>query len=188
MTGGIGAQLAHASPAWDAVMTQAGATATTAGFYVPPAADAGTGDAEAGAALPSLQPITQSAKFGATLYPAALATVAGVTFDGNSGFFAQAVSGSGAVTVPAGCTPGSATTPCVSPTLLPLPTIDQLTYGAAAPAGGSFANGKGYAFVLVGDPTVPPYLNPLDGGAAGPSDGVFNGKFVHFVAFPTSNP
>ena len=83
---------------------------------------------------------------------------------------------------PLGCTVGAT---CFSPLLVPLPDIDAVTNGAVlgdagivtTPAGGSFAYGKGYVFILVGDPNQPSTVG-----------GVFNGKSLHFLAFPTANP
>jgi hypothetical protein len=75
-------------------------------------------------------------------------------------------------------------------------TIDAVTNGATlndagivtTPAGGSFADGKTYAFILLGDPQKPRYIDPVDGGAATPATGIFSGKAAHFLGIPTSNP
>jgi hypothetical protein len=176
---GIGAQFVLASPAWDGVVMGPaalgglGGAGTVAGFLLPNTAtpsDAGS-DAEAGPpASPFVPfPITGAtpAKTGTTVYPTKLATVSGATFDTTTAFFAQAVTDAGTTFVPPGCDPTAGS--CAG--ILPMSTIAQLS-------GGTFTNGKGYAFILVGDPTAAPFL---DGGT-------FNSKFVHFLAFPTSNP
>ena len=67
-----------------------------------------------------------------------------------------------------------------------MPAIDELSNGAVVsdagivttPSGGSYVYGKGYAFILLGNPTA----SPVGQG------GTFNTKFLHFLAFPTSNP
>lgn len=179
---GIGAQFALASSHWDGVVGQLGGAATLAGFLVPnPAAggDGGAasdaGDAEAAAPPPALipVPITTSAKDDGKLYPATLATAAGVTFDTNSVFFAKGIAADGGTFfVPPTCNPALGN--CEG--LIPMATIAQLSGGT------TFANGQGFAFILVGDPSgaQAPYLD--DAGT------VFNGKFPHFLAFPVSNP
>jgi hypothetical protein len=162
--GGVGAQLAHASPAWDAVTATFGGSTTAAGFYT------------SAGATPTLTAIESTAKSG-SLLPATLATVPGVTFDGGSGFFAEALSSA-----------GSPILDCASPMLLGLPEIAALTSGNTST--GPFATGAGYAFVLVGDPTAPPgpYVDTTSGEACAPGSSPtcsFNGRFVHFLAFPT---
>ena len=205
--GGIGAQLAHVSPAWDLFTSQFGVAATAAGFYIPGtpvvsdageagATDAAT-DAEAGTVIdagtppvpPTFIPIEGTAKSG-TLTPLKLATVPGVTVDGGSGFFAEGIAADGgAVLIPPGCIPGTTgATGCVSPLLLPLPIINELTIGSTTP--NIFANGAGYVFVLVGDPTAPTYVSATTGQTcADPTTPpcTFNTKFPHFLAFPTAN-
>ncbi|HEX3345819.1 MAG TPA: hypothetical protein VHS09_14645, partial [Polyangiaceae bacterium] len=112
-----------------------------------------------------------------------LATVPVPLNSATAGFFSAFASSAGApVYYPPGCTPGLS---CASPFLLPLPAVDQLTNGTVS---NEFVDGKGYAFILLGDPLDPTYINPLDGGAATSTTGVFNGKSAHFLAFPTSNP
>jgi len=204
--GSLGAQFAQVSIAWDAYMSVlaqgAAGTDTTAGFYIPPTIpDAGPDSGDAGDAQaapppgPTFIPISQSSTFG-TLKPAALAPVAGITFDGNSGFFAQGLAGGTTPimgppnTVDGGaCVVGQT---CASPWLMPLPTINELTQGLE-PDGGmppnEFANGAGYVFVLVGSPAAPPYVDFTTGQPCNPLSGsptcVFNGQFTHFLAFPT---
>jgi hypothetical protein len=209
--GGIGAQFASASPSWDTLGAQAGGTTTAAGFWIEtPAvipdsgvaetgasdggdaatADGGASDAatdattDGGSPQPTLTfiPITSTGTYG-TLSPAALATVPVPLNSPAAGFFTSFASATGAIQFPPGCTPGVS---CASPLLLPLPVIDQLTNGTV-PTGGSFVNGKGYAFILVGDPLDPTYIG-ADGGAATSTTGVFNGKSIHFLGLPTSNP
>jgi hypothetical protein len=195
--GGIGAQFAQTSSQWDGVLGQAGSAATVAGFFIPntPPADAGgqdagdAGDAATEAGPPpspfSFVPITQTAKADGTLYPKTLATVPGVTYDGGSGFFAEGVTSGGAtVLFPTGCDPTSNPPTCYSPLLYPLPIVDEYTNGTVT---GEFANGKGYVFVLIGDPTELPYIG-ADGGPSSTPSSVPNGKAPHYLAFPTSNP
>jgi hypothetical protein len=220
--GGLGAQFANASKAWDTEGTLSGGAATAAGFWMlsAPTADAGStdggeagspGDAstdaavdgavdaavesgtEAGSSPPEpvltfLAPPVGTGVFAAA--PGALVTVPVPLNSAAAGFYAALVTADGGVVAsgPAGapCTVG---VDCISPLLYPLPAIDQVTYGSSAPAGGSFVNGKGYVFLLVGDPLSPPYINPLDGGAStAAAGGVFNGNSAHFLGFPTSNP
>ena len=150
------------------------------------AADTGTVDAgpPPGPTL-TLIPITGTGTYG-SITPK-LVTVPVPLNSPAAGFFTSFLAADGgAVYFPPGCMPG---TGCASPLLLPLPAIDQLTNGAV-PTGGSFANGKGYAFVLLGDPLNSPYINPLDGTpCATPSATcVYNGKSAHFLGLPTSNP
>jgi hypothetical protein len=190
--GGLGAQFANTSFAYDTVLGTVGGAASVPGLYIPtPVVPSDGGGAEGGEAGPPPSPITfvpiaASAAAGATLYPATLATVPGVTYDGGSGFFLESVGADGGtVLFPPGCNPALGN--CYSPLLLPLPIIDQLTYGGAAPAGGTFADGKGYAFVFIGDPTQLPFIG-ADGGGTSTNTGVPNGKSPHFLAFPTSNP
>jgi len=208
--GGIGAQFASASPSWDVLNAQAGGATTAAGFWIetPPVipdgggAETGTTDAgdastdassdssveasvDSGPPQPTLTfiPITGTGTYG-TLSPAALATVPVPLNSATAGFFTSFASSAGAaITFPPGCSPGVS---CASPLLLPLPVIDQLTNGTV-PTGGSFVDGKGYAFILVGDPLDPTYIG-ADGGAATSTTGVFNGKSIHFLGLPTSNP
>jgi hypothetical protein len=206
--GGIGAQFASASPSWDTLGAQAGGATTAAGFWIetpaviPDGGGAEAGDAgdastdgasdasteastEAGPPQPTLTfiPITGTGTYG-TLSPATLATVPVPLNSATAGFFTSFASAAGAsIQFPSGCTPGVS---CASPLLLPLPVIDQLTNGTV-PAGGSFVDGKGYAFVLVGDPLDPTYIG-ADGGAATSTTGVFNGKSIHILGLPTSNP
>jgi hypothetical protein len=204
--GALGAQFAQTSIAWDAVMTGLSAlygdtTATTAaGLYVPtPVPEAGTdagdaGDAATGPLPPTQITIESMGTFG-TLKPMTLAAVPGVTFDGNSGFFATGLAGG---TTPiqgppeadgAACTIG---VDCASPWLMPLPVINELTQGLEADGGmppNEFANGAGYVFILIGDPTAHPYIDFTTGNACAPGPTaptcIFNTGFTHFLAFPT---
>jgi hypothetical protein len=134
----------------------------------------------------SFVPITSTGTFG-TLSPMTLNTTAGaIPLNApNAGFAALIPGPSGVLEAPAGCTVGATTNGCFSPLLFPLPDVDSITNGAVlsdagivtAPVGGSFAYGKGYVFVLIGDPNQ-----------TATSGGGFNGKSLHFLAFPTSNP
>jgi hypothetical protein len=193
--GGIGAQFAQTSPQWDGVLGQAGSVATVAGFFVPytPPADAGSqdgaSDAEAGPPPPALTflPITQTAKDDGNLYPTTLATVPGIAEDsGTTGFFAQGVTSGGAtVLFPPGCDP---LVLCYSPELWPLGYIDLFSNGTIT---NEFANGKGFVFVQIGDPTELPFIG-ADGGPTDvppdPNNPVPNFKAPHVLAFPTANP
>jgi hypothetical protein len=186
------------APVTDAGMGEAGMPESG----MPEAGDAGTaeaGDAAAEAAaeagpveagpppgpMLNFTAITGSGKFG-TLSPKMLVPAMLPPY-GNTAGFATVILGAdgGSIWAPAGCTPGQS---CFSPLLVPLPAIDQVTYGAGAPTGGSFVAGKGYVFILVGDPLNPPFINPADGGGTSQDAGVFNSKAAHFIAFPTSNP
>jgi hypothetical protein len=216
--GGIGAQFASASPSWDTANTlYGGVTGTTAaGFWIetpPVIPDSGTpetGGGEAGASdggdaatdgaadtgtveagpppgpTLTLIPITGTGTYG-SITPK-LVTVPVPLNSPAAGFFSSFITADGgAVYFPPGCSPG---TGCASPLILPLPAIDQLTNGTV-PTGGSFADGKGYAFILLGDPLNSPYINPLDGGGCStptPTTCVYNGKSAHFLGLPTSNP
>jgi hypothetical protein len=169
----LGVQFANASPAWDRACTSAGGITTTAGFF--------TGGPGAGL---TLTPITEQATFGA-LSPSHLAAAVIPLNSAGAGVYASFTGADG------GSVQGSS-----SPLLDTLPVVDAVTNGATlnaagivtAPVGGSFVDGYGYAFILVGDPSNPPYINPADGGAATPTTGSFNGKSAHFLGIPTSNP
>jgi hypothetical protein len=115
--------------------------------------------------------------------------IAGVTFDGTTSFVAAVIS------------PTNPTVPVAGvASELSLPRIQALTYGSAAP-GVPFANGASFAFVLVGDPAQPQFLDPADGGAFATPDGgatgaclidptdpcTFNLRSAHVLAFPTFN-
>jgi hypothetical protein len=157
---------------------------------IPPIGDADLldGGAEAGPTTSfSFVPITATGTFG-TLSPMTLDTTAGaIPLNAPNAGFAALIPGPGGTVLqaPAGCTVAATTHGCFSPLLFPLPDIDSITNGAVlgdagvvtAPVGGSFAYGKGYVFVLVGDPNQMAL-----------SAGNFNGKSLHFLAFPTSNP
>jgi hypothetical protein len=130
-------------------------------------------------------PITTSGSFG-TLSPMKLVSEPLPAYGNTAGFFASMVGADGGtIYAPPACIPGET---CGAPLLLPLPSIDQLTYGGAAPMTGSFVAGHGYVFILVGNPYDYPFVNPLDGGQSSQEAGVFNSKSGHFLAFPTSNP
>jgi hypothetical protein len=201
---GVGAQFVNASPQWDffssaAVPADAGNAGTAAGYWVAgeTVPEAGA-DAEAGSPEPTFTfaPINCSASgcagaFG-TLAPSTLATIALPLNVPNAGFGTAIANATGAppiLQVPPGCTPGAT---CLSPFIYPMPEIDEFSNGSTVgpsgctpgvnctvttPAGGSYADGKGYVFILVGDPTQP----PTSGGAP-------NLNSAHFLAFPTSNP
>jgi hypothetical protein len=149
--------------------------------------DTGLPDAGSPTTTLSFFPITTTGTFG-TLSPTTLNTTAGgIPLNAPNAGFATLIPGPGGVVIdaPPGCTVGATTNGCFSPLLFPLPDIDSITNGVAvgdggivtAPSGGTFVYGKGYVFILVGDP----YQTSTAGGA-------FNGKLLHFLAFPTSNP
>jgi hypothetical protein len=200
--GGIGVQFANAAPAWDNANTGVnGPGGTTAGGVwvatttIPDAGGNGEGGGDGGGdgGGGGGGPVTTL-----SLVPVGVATYGNITKNlvtapvpldsTTAGIFSAWVGSDGGTTAPypPGCTPGSPTTPCASPLLLPLPTIDALTNGTV-PTGGSFADGKGYAFILIGNPAAPTYLNPFDGGPATSGTGVYNGASLHFLGFPTAN-
>jgi hypothetical protein len=161
----MGAQLVHASQAWDAVKQQISAMAdgglfSAAAFYEP--IDAST--------TPKTVVLTLDPVFG-SVSPMTMAPIPGLTFDGTSGLamsFAKGVS------------------PVGQPAAFPLPIIQQLTYGAAG--GVAFADGVTFAFVLVGNPTDPTFVDSSGMPCATPSATcVVNGRTVHFLAFPAFN-
>jgi hypothetical protein len=142
----------------------------------------------------TFSPITVTGSFAAArgdggivsaLSPATLNTDAGgIPLNAPNAGFATLIPGPAGTTIdaPPACTVG---TNCFSPLLIPLPDIDSVTFGSVlgdagtviTPAGGSFVYGKGYVFILIGDPNQPTIAS-----------GAFNGKSLHFLAFPTSNP
>lgn len=171
---GLGVQLVHASPAWDRANATAGGVTTASGFF--------TGGPGAGS---TLFPIAGKESFG-SISPPTLASAPIPLNSAGAGLYASFVGADG----------GAIQSPS-SPLLDSLPVIDALTNGATlntttgtvtSPAGGSYAFGHGYAFILVGDPTNPAYINPADGGAATSTTGTLNGKAAHFLGIPTSNP
>ncbi|HEY1693711.1 MAG TPA: hypothetical protein VGG39_16205 [Polyangiaceae bacterium] len=200
---GIGAQFANASGQWDGVGTASGAAGTVAGFWTLTTPEAGTSEAgsdDAGDAAPadagppspvftpSIIAMPPNTAFPKITSPAVQVPFVG--YDETSGFFSAYASATGTlVEVPPGCTPGVS---CVSPTALPLPIIDEYTNGSAAD-GGTFALGNTVGFVLIGDPSGAelPYIG-ADGGQTttppDPNNPVPNGKFPHFLAFPSHNP
>ena len=159
--GTLGMQFAHASTAWDSFAATFDAGTSAGAFMLgAPPADAGA-DADAGPTV-SNTPVAQQLSFGA-VSPMTLQPVSGLTFDGTSGAFAAVV---------------TSPTDVVAKLPLPFPIVDELTYGQTVPDGGAIQNGKGFVFVLVGDPTQ---SLTTDGG--GP-----NLHAAHFLAFPTANP
>jgi hypothetical protein len=161
--GTMGAQFAHASTAWDYLATADNAF-TGMGFFqaTPPADDAGP---DAG---PGFTPTVVAAPitFG-SISPTVLAPVSGLSFNAGNGAFAGI---------------GTSLTNPLKALALPFSDIAQLTYGAQVPEGGAPQNGRGYVFVLVGDPSQSLTVNPLDGGAG------LNLEAAHFLVFPTTSP
>jgi hypothetical protein len=185
--GSIGAQFAYASYPFSFVSAAKGGASAVAGFYLnttftPDASapvDAGdAGDAAVEAAAPTPVPVTipfpvaEGVGYG-TLAPTTLVPIQGITFDGTSGFFVNSVTADGGPTFVAPGIPLNVG--------IPLPGIQAVS--APTADGGIFANGVGYVFVLVGDPTQPSYNIP-DGGDAGP----FNLFSAHILGFPTNPP
>jgi hypothetical protein len=149
--------------------------------------DSGLPDAGSPTTTLSFFPITTTGTFG-TLSPVTLNTTAGaIPLNVPNAGFATLIPGPGGVVVvpPPGCTVGAQTNGFFRPLVIPLPDIDSITNGVAigdggtvtAPSGGTFVYGKGYVFILLGDPNQ-----------ASTSGGAFNGKSLHFLAFPTSSP
>jgi hypothetical protein len=190
--GSIGAQFAYASYPFSLVSGTKGGVGAIAGFYLNTTTtifpDAGVtdggdaGDAAVEAAAPVVVPvtvpfpITEGATYG-TLSPAAAAPVSGVTFDGTSGFFVNSVTADGG---PAFILPGVPLN-----VALPLPGIQALSVPSAD--AGIFANGAGYVFILVGDPTAPSFVG-VDGGASTADAGEFNLFSAHILGFPSNPP
>jgi hypothetical protein len=180
--GSLGVQFAQASTPWDYVAKVLGASATTAasggGVYSisPPAADAGP---EAGPVITEA-PILAALSFG-KVTQTTLTPFSGLTFDGpmQSGVFAGVAD--------IGKVPPM---PLAPPLALPFTTIEGFTYGGAnVPEAGVIQYGKGFVFVLVGDPTQDLLTNPEDGGPIYAEAGATpNLRAAHFLAFPTSNP
>jgi hypothetical protein len=169
---GLGVQFASASSAWDHAGAAAGGVKTAMGFF--------TGGPGAGAML---YPIAETQFDGIAMIDLSPAAVP--LNSASAGIYASFVAPDG----------GSAQSPS-SPLLETLPVIDALTNEATlnaagtvtTPAGGSYVDGHGYAFILIGDPLNPSYVNPADGGAATSTTGTFNGKAAHFLGISTSNP
>jgi hypothetical protein len=164
--GSLGAQFAHASTPWDYYATSSNITG--AAFFTVNPADGGV--TRVNPPLAGLPPV----HFG-SLSPMALGSYSGLTFDGTSGLAAGIV------------------TPSLNQVYalpMPFPAIEQLTYGAGGvPEAGVIQNGKGFVFILVGDPQQPLFQNPADGGPEGlDAGGQINLHAAHFLAFPTSNP
>jgi hypothetical protein len=119
-------------------------------------------------------PLAIGVNFGDVKPPMSL-SIPGLTFDGTSGFAATYLSG---------------LTPVGQPLALPLPVIQELTYGSmTVPSTGvAFANDQSFVFVLVGNPLLPTFVDPVDGGPSTQGGGgVFNGRSAHFLAFPSLN-
>jgi hypothetical protein len=169
--GSMGVQFAQASTPWAAAVATLGPLSGAGVFtLVPPAADAGP---DAGPTR-NVTPILAQMDFGKVTNPT-LTPFSGLDFTGASGAFAAIAT-----------TP---TTPVLT-LALPFPYITAFTYGAdPVPDGGLPQNGKGFAFVLVGDPNQSFLVNPQDGGpiyvdaGAPPNLGA-----AHFLVFPTANP
>ncbi len=162
--GSMGAQFAHASTAWDTYATSLSGF-TGAGFFVLNPADGG--------GTPLAPYLAAPTTFG-MISPMALQSYSGLTFDGTTGAFAAI---------------GTSPTNVDFELALPFPIIEGLTYGASIPDGGAIQNGKGFVFVLVGDPTQPLTINPVDGGPeALDAGGSVNLEAAHLLVFPTSNP
>jgi hypothetical protein len=59
------------------------------------------------------------------------------------------------------------------PIAIPLPLIQQATFGGPPPDGGAYRNGAAFTFIAVGDPQEPAQVG-----------GNFNTKTFHYIAFP----
>jgi hypothetical protein len=176
--GSLGVQFAQASTPWDYVAKSFGASAASgAGVYTitPPAADAGPDAGPVVAEMPILAELSFGKVTQTTLTP-----FSGLTFDGPTQSGAFAAIADITKTPPA---------PLLPPAALPFSLIEGLTYGATVPEGGVIQYGKGFAFVLLGDPTQSLLTNPDDGGPIYLEAGATpNLHAAHFLAFPTSNP
>jgi hypothetical protein len=96
---------------------------------------------------------------------AAPATPTAATVSANGILIANAIAGDASTPVP-----------------MPLAAVSQLSTGSNTFA---YVNGNSYTFIALGDPTLPSYINPLDGGPLAPdAGGVFNGRSIHFLGFP----
>ena len=208
--GSVGAQFANASSAWDTVVGAAGGAGTAAGFWsittveagVPESGtgDDGGGDAAVDAGSPAPTTVFNfipiagppSTGFGKISSPATVLPSGAIVYSPTTGGFATAIVAADGGTVyyppPPACDPTAGN--CLSPLLYPLPIIDA--YSGNPTTGATFAGGKSVALVLLGDPANQlPYIGADGGGTTTPPDPanpVPNGKFAHFLAFPTSNP
>lgn len=69
----------------------------------------------------------------------------------------------------------------LNPIVFPLPLVERLTTGYPPDGGLMYTSGGNFTFVLVGDPTVPPYLDKW-GQPGDPQDGgKFNGYYIHVI-------
>jgi hypothetical protein len=66
--------------------------------------------------------------------------------------------------------------PLVAQLAIPLPEVQQLSYGTTVPEGGAYRNGAAFTFIAVGDPG-----QSVDGGGGG---AVFNTRSFHYIALP----
>jgi hypothetical protein len=176
--GSMGVQFAQASTPWAAAVAEAPADGgpwfTGGGVFtvVPPGPDAGP---DAGATIVR-QVIAAPMSFGNVTRPT-LTPFSGLDFtSGASGAFVAIAN--------------IQQQPLYPPFAEPFPLATALTYGAnPVPDGGAPQYGKGYAFVLLGDPLQDLLTNPQDGGPiyvdAGASPNLYA---AHLLVFPTSNP
>jgi hypothetical protein len=122
---------------------------------------------------PLASAMTTEPKFG-SVTPTMMLNVSGLLFDGTSGL-------SMAYLNPSFQTCG----PTVG---LPLPAIQQFTYGTSG--GIPFANGMTFAFVLVGNPLEPLFVDAISHMPCAPGSSatcIPNGYAAHFLAFPAYN-
>jgi hypothetical protein len=139
--------------------------------------DSGGGGSDAGSmptTMPILPPLALGPAYG-SVSPMMMDSVAGLAFDGTSGLSI----------VYADVATQKTYGPVVA---FPLPNIQQITYGASG--GIPFANGQTFAFVLVGNPDQPLFVDIVSHMPCAPGSAVtciFNGYSAHFLAFPAYN-
>jgi hypothetical protein len=148
------------------------------------AADTGAGPVDSGGGgsdastmpttMPILPPLALGAAFG-SVSPMMTQSVSGLAFDGTSGLSI----------VYADVGTQKTYGPVVA---FPLPNIQQFTYGATG--GIPFANGQTFAFVLVGNPDQPLFVDIVSHMPCAPGSAatcILNGYSAHFLAFPAYN-
>jgi hypothetical protein len=140
-------------------------------------ADSGGGGSDASTTpvtVPILPPLALGPAYGSVM-PMTMQSVGGLAFDGTSGLSM----------VYADVSTQKTYGPVAA---FPLPNIQQFTYGASG--GIPFANGQTFAFVLVGNPDQPLFVDVVSHMPCAPGSAatcIFNGYSAHFLAFPAYN-